>query len=60
MDHHKRVSNQRLDQRFWKDLPERVKAPSSKARGSDGIQSSAGHEKSGVKSGGPPPKAKYS
>ena len=27
MDHHKRVSNQRLVKRFWKDLPERVKAP---------------------------------
>ena len=27
MDHHKRVSNRRLDERFWKDLLERVKAP---------------------------------
>jgi hypothetical protein len=48
-DHRKRVRNQRLDKRIWKDLPERVKAPYSKASGSDGIQSSAGHEKSGVK-----------
>ena len=60
MDHHKRVRNRKLEERFWKDLPERVKAPYSKADGSDEFQSSAGHEKSGVKSPRPRGKAKYS
>ena len=27
MDHHKRVRNRRLDERPWKGLPQRVKAP---------------------------------
>ena len=44
----------------WKDQPERVKAPYMKTIGSSRIQSTARHEKPCGKSGGPPPKAKYS
>ena len=48
-----------LAERFWESLPERVKAPYTKAIGSSRIQSTTRHEKPCGKSGGPPPKAKY-
>ena len=44
----------------WEVRPERVKAPYMKTIGSSRIQSTARHEKPCGKSGGPPPKAKYS
>ena len=42
----------------WEVRPERVKAPYTKAIGSSRIQSTAGHEESRGKQGGPPSKPK--
>ena len=43
----------------WKVGPQEVRALYAKAEGHGRIQSSARHEEPCVKSGGPPPKAKY-
>ena len=45
---------------FWESQPERVKAPYAKARRSGRIRSTTRHVEPCRKSGGPPPKAKYS
>ena len=51
--------SQKLEERFWESLPERVKASYLKAEDSGSIRSTTRHEKPCGKSGGPPPKAKY-
>ena len=44
---------------YWEVQPKRVRAPYAKRSEAGRIQSSVGHEESGVKPGGPPPKPKY-
>ncbi len=43
----------------WKAEPKRVTVPYTKVANTARIQSTTGHEESGGKTGGPPPKAKY-
>ena len=50
----------KVTERFWESRPERVRAPYVKPEENSRIQSTARHEKPCGKSGGPPPKAKYS
>jgi hypothetical protein len=48
-------------ERHWNGRPERVRAPYTRPHTHEWLRivSTAGHEKSGGKQGGPPPKAKY-
>ena len=55
------VTKRRGSGTAWKGRPERVKAPYAKPRRlRRRYPSNAGHVKSGMNQGGPPPKAKYS
>ena len=48
-----------LAEEDWKVPPERVKAPYAKRSNDELTPEYRGHEKSGGKPGGPPPKPKY-
>ena len=52
--------SQKLEERFWESLPERVKASYLKAEDSGSIRSTTRHEKPCGNERGPPRKAKYS
>ncbi|EDM52655.1 hypothetical protein EUBVEN_00033 [Eubacterium ventriosum ATCC 27560] len=50
----------KIEEWHWESQPQRVKAPYSKSEGASGIRSTTRHVEPCRKSGGPPPKAKYS
>ena len=54
-----RITEPEARRTAWEGRPQRVRALYSKRKGPAGIQSTAGHEESRGKTGGPPSKPKY-